>query len=234
MYSEIFIRMALAHVIGDFVFQTDKWCSKKMECGLMSCHLYVHSLIISLLTWGALWSWSAWWIAIVIGTSHLIVDALKKSNGLWSFLLDQSVHIIFIGIFGYIAADRGIYGNLCFDSTILLYPLILLLNTKPANIMIKLLLREYSIADIGNKDHGEHDSGILSGKLIGNLERWLIIIFILCKQFDAIGFLIAAKSIIRYKEGAIGKTEYVLAGTLLSVFLAVISGLLLSIISPQP
>lgn len=49
----------------------------------------------------------------------------------------------------------------------------------------------------------------------------------LCGQHEAIGFLIAAKSIIRYKDGDISKTEYVLAGTLISVFIAVISGLLL-------
>ena len=39
--------------------------------------------------------------------------------------------------------------------------------------------------------------------------------------------MIATKSIIRYKDGDTPKTEYVLAGTLISVFAAVISGLLL-------
>ena len=75
----------------------------------------------------------------------------------------------------------------------------------------------------------ENKDEIQSGKLIGNIERWLIVIFIICGQYDAIGFLIAAKSIIRYKEGDTGKTEYVLAGTLISVFIAVISGMLLKL-----
>lgn len=49
----------------------------------------------------------------------------------------------------------------------------------------------------------------------------------LANQYEAIGFLIAAKSIIRYREGAVSKTEYVLAGTLLSVLCAVLGGLTL-------
>lgn len=228
MWCEIVLRLVLAHVIGDFVFQTDALCDKKMKFGLRSCHLYIHSSVIFLLTWCALWNWNAWWIAAVVGISHLAIDSLKKRDGLWPFLLDQLGHIVFIVILGYMAADRGIYGNICCNSTILLYAVILLLNTKPSNILIKLLLREYSVAGVGNNDEGQNDMAILSGKLIGNVERWLIIIFILCGQFEAIGFLIAAKSIIRYKEGAIGKTEYVLAGTLLSVLIAVLSGLLLS------
>lgn len=230
MWCEIVLRLILAHVVGDFVLQTDEWCGKNMKYGLRGVYLYIHAFVIFILSWSVLWNWSAWWIAASIGTSHLVIDALKKRHGLWSFLLDQLGHFVFIGILGYIAVGRGLYGNLCCDLAIISYTVIILLNTKPTNILIKLLLREYSVAGVECKDKGENDSGMLAGKLIGNIERGLIIIFILCKQFEAIGFLIAAKSIIRYKEGAIGKTEYVLAGTLLSVFVAVISGLLLSLL----
>lgn len=230
MWCEIVLRLALAHVIGDFVLQTDEWCDKKMKFRLKSCHLYIHSFIIFLLTWCAFWNWSAWWIAAVMGVSHLAIDALKKRNGVWSFFWDQLGHIVFIIILGYVAADEGLYGNICGDPKIVTLLLFLLINAKPANILIKLLLREYSVTSMENNNGEECDTGMLSGKLIGNLERWLIIIFILCGQFEAIGFLIAAKSIIRYKEGAIGKTEYVLAGTLLSVLIAVISGLMLSVL----
>ena len=73
----------------------------------------------------------------------------------------------------------------------------------------------------------EDNKYLRSGKLIGTVERWLILIFMLANQYEAIGFLIAAKSIVRYKEGAVSKTEYVLAGTLLSVFWAVVGGVLL-------
>lgn len=229
MWCEIFLRLALAHVVGDFVFQTDKWCKKKLVAGLRGYHVYVHGLIVFVLSWGALWSWSAWWIAGIVGISHFIIDIFKKRNGLWPFVLDQLGHIVCLIVFGYIAYIKGLYSNICFDTYYVKSALLFLLNTKPANILIKLLLKSYSVNIGDESENNLSENRIRAGKLIGNIERWLIIIFILSEQYDAIGFLIAAKSIIRYKEGDTQKTEYVLAGTLLSVFFAVVSGILLKL-----
>ena len=68
-------------------------------------------------------------------------------------------------------------------------------------------------------------SGFNAGALIGSVERWLILIFVCMQRYDALGLLIAAKSIIRFSEKETSKTEYVLAGTLLSIFIAVLAGL---------
>ena len=65
-----------------------------------------------------------------------------------------------------------------------------------------------------------------AGQLIGILERWLILVFILIGHYEVIGFLIAAKSIIRFGEKDHDKTEYFLAGTLLSIAIAVGCGLM--------
>ncbi|VAW15401.1 hypothetical protein MNBD_BACTEROID01-669 [hydrothermal vent metagenome] len=65
-------------------------------------------------------------------------------------------------------------------------------------------------------------------KYIGVLERILILTFIFVNQFEAIGFLIAAKSIFRFneaKEGQKQKAEYFLFGTLLSFTVAVLVGI---------
>lgn len=226
MWCEIFLRLLLAHVVGDFVFQTDEWCEKKLKYGLKGRHIYLHAVIVFLLSWLTLWSWSAWWIAVVVGVSHLIIDALKKHDGLWPFLLDQIGHLMILLVSGYIISKKSLYGDLCWNTYEMLYLLVFLLNAKPANILIKLLLKAYSV-EVAFKQ--EENARIQSGKLIGNIERWLIVIFVLYQQYEAIGFLIAAKSIIRYKEGDTEKTEYVLAGTLLSVFIAVISGLVLNV-----
>ena len=64
-----------------------------------------------------------------------------------------------------------------------------------------------------------------AGALIGNIERWLILVFVYLGRYDALGLLIAAKSIIRFSDSQTNKTEYVLAGTLLSIFIAVLCGL---------
>ena len=63
---------------------------------------------------------------------------------------------------------------------------------------------------------------------IGILERLFVFSFILTGHFEAIGFLLAAKSIFRFgdlKEAKDRKlTEYVLIGTLLSFGIALLTG----------
>lgn len=69
-----------------------------------------------------------------------------------------------------------------------------------------------------------------AGKYIGILERILVFSFILVGKWEAIGFLIAAKSVFRFgdlKESKDRKlTEYILIGTLLSFGIAIGTGLL--------
>ena len=229
MWCEMFIRLLLAHVVGDFLCQTDEFCRKKQADGVCGPRVYLHSLVIFVLSWIALWSFSHWWLALIIGVVHLLIDIIKRKDNLGTFIMDQVAHIVCIAIVAYVAmpevncADHGQDCSTIY--TICLYALIIMLNGKPANLLIKHLLKAYSVKSPKGTD-GTNES-IRSGKLIGNLERWLIIVFMLCGQYEAIGFLIAAKSIIRYKDGDISKTEYVLAGTLISVFIAVISGLFL-------
>ena len=71
----------------------------------------------------------------------------------------------------------------------------------------------------------QNKSNNIGGK-IGNAERMLIFVFILAGCYEAIGFLLAAKSILRFNESKQDKeyAEYVLYGTLLSVLCAVLIG----------
>ena len=66
-----------------------------------------------------------------------------------------------------------------------------------------------------------------SGELIGWLERGLMLLFVVMSQYEAIGFLIAAKSILRFNEASSGseKSEYVLTGTLLSLTISMCLGI---------
>lgn len=71
-----------------------------------------------------------------------------------------------------------------------------------------------------------------AGKWIGICERMLILTFVLMSQYTAIGFLMTAKSILRFSEKESNtqlKTEYVLVGTLVSFASAAMTGILLSL-----
>lgn len=68
-----------------------------------------------------------------------------------------------------------------------------------------------------------------AGTLIGYLERLLILTFVLLEQWEAIGFLLTAKSILRFNDikGAEQRSlsEYVLLGTLISFTISIAVGL---------
>ena len=69
-----------------------------------------------------------------------------------------------------------------------------------------------------------------AGKYIGILERLLVFIFVVTGHWEAIGFLVAAKSVFRFgdlKDSRDRKlTEYILIGTLLSFGIAIIVGII--------
>ena len=84
-----------------------------------------------------------------------------------------------------------------------------------------MILKKYQIGETQSCENIKN-----AGALIGNLERILTIVFVIIGQYEAIGFIIAAKSILRFKDTDTAKTEYVLAGTFLSFGIALLCGLL--------
>jgi len=77
---------------------------------------------------------------------------------------------------------------------------------------------------------GTIKSGVVGvGKYIGWLERFLILCFIFIGYYQGIGFILAAKSILRYGEIKSDDdrrfAEYVIVGTLLSFVFAIVIGL---------
>ncbi|HOO28849.1 MAG TPA: hypothetical protein PLU43_10330 [Lachnospiraceae bacterium] len=67
-----------------------------------------------------------------------------------------------------------------------------------------------------------------TGRIIGKLERVIIAILVLCNQFAAIGFVLTAKSIARFKQLEDKEfAEKYLIGTLASVLIALIAAIVL-------
>ena len=67
------------------------------------------------------------------------------------------------------------------------------------------------------------------GRLIGNLERVILAIVAAAGSYAALGFLIAAKGLVRFEGGDHSRdfTEYFLIGSLTSVLIALCTGLLI-------
>jgi hypothetical protein len=106
-----------------------------------------------------------------------------------------------------------------------------LLITWPFSYIIGLATQKWRL-DISSHLEKQRTSLAEAGKWIGIFERLLVYTFIITNQFAGIGFLITAKSILRFnetkKETGRKEAEYKLIGTLLSFAVAIITGLLIN------
>lgn len=241
MMEQLFLNLVLAHVIGDFYCQTGRSCTGKREKGLLGMDLYVHAFIILVLSWLVTWSWSFCWAALLIGVIHLFIDASKafverklKVGGqpiyktryaVWPFVIDQILHVAVIAFVAWWWLQYNDWNQFNWLQTDwLVGALALLLCWNPANLLTKHILHYCQVAVLQEQSE---QTTFKSGALIGTLERWLIVFFMAIQQYEAIGFLVAAKSILRFSETKESeKSEYVLAGTLVSITIAIACGCL--------
>lgn len=223
MWVELFLCLLLAHLVADFVLQTSTSCKSKVEKHWRSVHHYIHAGIVFALSWLVSFDLRFWWCALIIGGLHLCIDVWKsyrKEDVTW-FSLDQLLHLLLlVGVAWLWSSVYEWHVPFGLEAWWIAAAIAVLICWKPANIFIKLALKHYSV----NMPQ-EKDGGFNAGALIGTIERWLILVFVCLQRYDALGLLIAAKSIIRFGDSQTNKSEYVLAGTLLSIFIAVMAGL---------
>lgn len=228
---ELIIKLLLAHVIGDFVFQPNKWVKAKRKKRLKTKYFYLHGLVhlVSLII--LLEFKGSYWLSIlIIVVSHLTIDLLKlyldkKLNSRLLFVLDQLLHLAIIGIVVFINIPYKIEFAKIYSAKSLLLVLAILIVSFGSSVIMKIIMSKWTL-----KEDKSEDSLKNAGKYIGILERLFVFTFILLNQWSAIGLLIAAKSVFRFGDLSRAKdrklTEYILIGTLTSFGLAISIGLL--------
>jgi len=225
----LFLQLILAHIIGDFVLQPQKWVEDKEKNKQKSPYLYWHILIHTITLVVILQFSIKYWLGIVIIVfSHFFIDLIKlhlinKVSLRWLFLLDQIAHLLIIaGVVNmyeyYVISIEAIY----LPKNLLLIIAVLLV-TVVTSILMKVIITKWEL-----EENSENNSLKDAGKYIGVLERLFIFVFIVSNNWQAIGFLLAAKSIFRFGDLSKSKgrklTEYVLIGTLLSFGFAILIG----------
>ncbi|KFF12054.1 hypothetical protein IW15_10755 [Chryseobacterium soli] len=229
----IFTKLILAHLLGDFVLQPDSWVADKENRRLKSKYLYFHVLIHTVLSFIFLWDVQLWWVAVLVGVSHFMIDACKlvfqktKNKKRW-FLIDQLLHILVIAGVSFYFQEFNF--EFLENQNFLKILMAALFLTTPASIFIKILLSSWTpVPETNNTIQTE--SLASAGKYIGILERLLVFTFIMVNHWEGVGFMVAAKSVFRFSDLAQAKqrklTEYVLIGTLLSFGMAVLIGILI-------
>ena len=207
---ETFTALLFAHTLADFLFQTNWMVQNKRHVTPMLAHIAV-VLATAIIMAGTLHP-----VLFVLAGLHMAVDAIKTayfSNRLRPFLVDQAVHIGIIIALAALQPDlwaHGVWANDPRLASVMALLAGLLIVTQAGGYAIGMLMRPWA----GNAPEGLPSGG----RVIGTLERGLIYLLILTGQAAGIGFLIAAKSVLRF--GAVkdeGKlSEYVIIGTLAS------------------
>ncbi len=226
----IFIKLLFAHLLGDFILQPTKWVLHKQQYREKSIYLYIHTLIHGLLIMIMIpqVDFIPW--AILITVAHGLIDYLKlrfqkpATMRSW-FVVDQVLHIAVLAICATAFLDPSFNLSPPSDSFWIVLTSAMFL-TKPASIIIRTII---SIWTPDTKETSEK-SLANAGNYIGIIERLLVLCFVLTQHFEAVGFLLAAKSVFRFGDLMAAKerqlTEYVLIGTLLSFGMAIATGLL--------
>jgi len=227
----LLIKLLLAHIIGDFFLQPEKWVKEKEAKKLKSPKLYLHIAIHFALLFLILWDLSLWPVIIIVGFSHLIIDAVKlilqkKKNKRLFFFIDQILHVLVIIATYYVYTKTTLYFDDIFSEQHLLLITCLVFLTRPVSIIMKTIFTKWDITELTENNESLKDAG----KYIGILERLLVFIFIITNHWEAVGFLITAKSVFRFGDLKKPKhrklTEYILIGTLISFGIAIAVGLI--------
>ncbi|WP_102796960.1 DUF3307 domain-containing protein [Bowmanella denitrificans] len=229
-----------AHLLGDFFLHPLSWINDRLNRHYRSSKLIWHALVHTLLSWLVLfiWEWTfGWgpafwqplWLALLLGCSHYVIDLAKSYCPVHTryFLLDQCLHLTIILLIAMQLSQSWHWLKCCWDwlltPTHLIVLIAYLLILRPSSVLIALLLRNWTL---------DVTEGSLpkAGHAIGLLERILILTFTLLEQFAGVGFLLAAKSVFRFGDLTHQKdrrlTEYVMLGTLLSVTISLLLGIL--------
>lgn len=228
----LIIKLILAHIIGDFILQPKKWVKAKEEKKEASWQLYAHVAIHGAVAFLLLADWAVLRLIGIIMISHYIIDLIKlkfqdKKTKTRAFILDQFAHIISITFLGIYWLDKELMLlDLLASTKFITMSTAVIFLSEPMAIIMNILIKPWSMDDKEQKN----DSLKNAGKYIGILERLLVFVFIYTNNWEAVGFLLATKSVFRFgdlKESKeIKLTEYILIGTLLSFSSAILVALL--------
>lgn len=233
-----------AHLLGDFVFQTRAMVRHKQRLKARSWMLYLHCFIHGILVYLFVPSWNLWIVPLLVMLSHFIIDVWKLSrpDGVVYFIIDQLLHLLVLLVLwcAFVAPGNWLPTNwkhmlhsqsvwaIATGYLVVTFPLSLLLASATQRWR-----REAEPETESEAEQAKAPSPTSlneAGKWIGIFERLLVFTFVIVGHFEGIGFLIAAKSILRFNDikgqEARKEAEYILIGTLMSFSLSILTGII--------
>jgi Protein of unknown function (DUF3307). len=244
----VFVVLLIGHVLGDFYLQTNSVADKK---NTSQKHFNLHMLLYTLcmaavLITGIAYSINLLCLWIFASIFHFLIDyskrkapntihntALEINIRNHSFIIDQLLHLLSLAgvwaIWGTTLEVRPFFrlNMVDFPGRPLCLILCFLCILRPVGILIgKGELWDFKKHNLQSEQTVQN-----AGRMIGYLERLIVMFFLIYQQFGAIAFILTAKSVARFKEIENDKNmaEYYLIGTLLSVVSVVVLTFLLGL-----
>ena len=241
-FQPLLLLLLFGHVIGDFYFQTDNMAKgkcatdKRERWKWLACHGVGYALAMAVVLFPVVrFSWGLLVAFLVVSVSHFVLDVFKRFIPKKPFIFDQIMHVVIIFLVWFIWHDEMAVWPYINWLNGMVFPRLTALHENPYWMLLGVLLilrpvgrliKSNEIWDFGEAKGAESGSDKKhSGRMIGYLERLIIFFLMLNNAVATIGFVIAAKSVIRFPEiiSEADKTEkrsrveYYLIGTLLSM-----------------
>ncbi len=223
-------KLTLAYLVGDFLLQPRSWVKAKEKSKLRAYSLYLHALLHGIIIILLVWDWTFLPWAALLTFVHLAIDATKlllqkKETEAIYFFAALFLHFlsIYLIVWWYLGNPVGNLGFV--DQANLLLLTLVVFITLPCSLIVKMFIVKWS----PHTDLGIEESLQDAGKYIGILERLFVFVFVITGHWEAVGFLLAAKSVFRFGDLKDSKdrklTEYILIGTLASFGIAILTGI---------
>jgi Protein of unknown function (DUF3307) len=209
--------LALGHFLADFLLQTDAMVRDKTRATV----LLLHVGIVTAASWLALGLPLRPLPLLLIAVSHTAIDWVKLRHGgqgLGPFAADQAAHLAMIALVAALFPGTWAAGVWAQVGVLERLPQAMALAS---GFIATVWAGDYAVrAVMSGLTPPDPASLPKGGRLIGRLERAMILMLVLAGEPGGIGFLIAAKSVLRFNELAREDdrkvSEYVIIGTLAS------------------
>jgi hypothetical protein len=217
--EKVFALLISAHFFVDFFLLPACLEKRKQAIPFLALHSFIHAVVAYLF----LQMWSFWQLPLAVFCAHFLIDAvaMRFSDTYKAFAAEQTAHIGGLVVIAFVLQHTvGLPAFTGFGFRLLMAIGGFFATVQGAGDFVGKFIKPLLIQQ---KNQLESDGLIDGGAWIGRLERALIFLFIFIGYPAGIGFLVTAKSILRFEEAKKTRqqAEYVLIGTFWSYSLAI-------------
>jgi hypothetical protein len=234
----LLLKLVTAHLAGDYLFQSSRLATEERRARLLGLHALAHGALLALVGWTEPASTRLWLVLLGVLVAHTAIDAWTirmAPRDLRLLALDQSLHLASLLAAAFMAGsaqavqaaealrvvtdaarERDVWVLICGG----------LIAVPAGATVVGRWVQPFREA-LAHESRERQQGLEQAGKWIGMLERLLVFAAVLGHVESLIGFVIAAKAVLRLPEARETHSrqlaEYYLVGSLASLAWALLT-----------